>query len=87
MFLARNGYRIFLHRFKERRLGFGRGTVDFIGQNNIGKYGPSDKTEIAFIVQSFRTQNIRRHQVRRELDTIKTQIQGPRNGLNQEGFC
>ena len=37
MRLTRNGHLSFLHHFQQRALNFGGGSVNFIGQQQVGK--------------------------------------------------
>ena len=64
-----NGDFAFLHGLKESTLYFRRGTVDLIGEQQIGKNRALVDTEfVGALVQDFRPQNIRREQVNRELN-------------------
>ena len=73
--LSGNGYGFFLHGFEQGRLGFGWCTVNFVGQNDVGKHRPFDETEFAFFVQDFGSENIGRHKVGRKLNTRIVQPQ------------
>jgi len=74
-----DGDGFFLHRFQHGGLSFGRGTVDFISQNQVGKQWPlleAERTTAVFIlVHNIRAGNIGGHHVGRELDAAKLQIQ------------
>ena len=81
MTLAPRCYRGFLHRFKQSGLRLGRRPVDLISQQDIGKYRAWTKMEKPFPtlrigLDHLGTGNIRRHQVRGELDATKFQFQG-----------
>ncbi|OPZ13897.1 MAG: hypothetical protein BWZ10_01990 [candidate division BRC1 bacterium ADurb.BinA364] len=67
---------VFLHRFEQRGLGLGRSAVDFVRQQQIGENRAFDKLESAaaagrVLLQDVRAQNIRRHQVGRELHALE----------------
>ncbi len=67
--------RSLLHSFQQGGLGFWRGTVDFIRQDNIGENRAPVKFEMAVFVQDLRTRDVGWHQVRSELDPLELQIQ------------
>jgi len=76
MGLATGGDLVFLHGLQERGLGLGRRPVDLIGQDHVGEDRALDETEgtptrVRIVVQDLRSGDIRRHQIRRELDTIE----------------
>ena len=65
----------FLHGFEQRGLCLRRSAVDFIGQNEIREDWP----RLVFVFQpsltilkNFGANDVRRHQVRRELDAFET---------------
>ena len=65
---------VFLHGFQQGGLGFGRGTIDLISQNDIGKHRARHKAKLpAFIgfTKNLGAGNVRRHQVGCKLDTRK----------------
>ena len=84
---TRHGHRAFLHRLQQRRLSTGTGTVDLIRHQQLTKDRAGDEPEMARTViggiQHFGPQNIRRHQVRRELDAIAMQAHHGRQRLDQ----
>ena len=69
----------FLHGFQHRRLGLWGGPVDFISQNQVGKNRPVLKLKSPFSIVGFvyhvGAQNIRRHEVGRELDAVERQVE------------
>ena len=86
---ARGGDLMFLHGFEQRRLGFRRGAIDFVGQNHVGKnragherHGPS----AGGLLENFRAGNVRRHEIGRELDALKSEVENLREGLDQKCF-
>ena len=67
-----------LHGFQQRGLGLRRRAIDFIGQQNIGKDRTFDELHpsqaVAGFFQDLRAGDIRRHQVRRELNSLKLEM-------------
>ena len=73
------GHFIFLHGLEQSRLRFGRGTIDLIGQKDVGKNRSFDKTEGSlltspFFFQDIGSRDIGRHQVRGKLDPVEIQF-------------
>ena len=69
---------MFLHRLQQRGLRFRRGAVDFVRQDDVGKKRPFDEYESAAarligFLQNIGAGDVRRHQVRRELDAVELQ--------------
>ena len=68
-----------LHCLEECRLGFGRGAVDLISEDEMGENRAALKLELASATCDFhddiRAENIRWHQVRRELNAAERQLQ------------
>ena len=59
-----------LHRFEQRRLGFGRGAVDLIGQEELREDRSLLQMKTGRVhVEHARAENVGWHQVGRELDT------------------
>ena len=54
------------------------GTVDFVGENDIGEDRPLNELETAVFVKYFTASDIRRHKVGGELDAVEREA---------EGFC
>ena len=77
--VARAGNRdvLFLHCLQQRGLGARAGAIDFVGHQQLGEYRSGDETERPLpgtaLVQHLGAQNIRWHQVRRELDALGVQ--------------
>ena len=73
-----NVTRSLLHRFEERRLRFRRGTVDFVGEQDVGENGPGAErhlTAIGAVLKNVRAENVARHQVGRELHAFEVDAQ------------
>ena len=72
------------HSFQQSRLGARRGPVDFIGQHDLGDDGAGPKLELpAFLVIVVDAGDVRRHQIRRELNPLELAIQGISQGPGQ----
>ena len=84
---AHGGNAAFLHGFQQGALGFGRGAVDFVCQQNLGKQRTLLKDQLAVCVQHFRSQYVARHQIRRKLNASKLQTRRLGQTLHQSGFC
>ena len=87
--LTADGRLTFLHRFQKSRLGLGRRPVDLVRQNQIGEQRPllEFQTSAAgrfVFLKDFRPDNIRRHQIRGELDSAKRQIERLRQRAYQQ---
>ena len=78
----------FLHRLKQRRLALRARAVDFIGKQNLRKDWPGTKLHDAMpsivIHKNVRTNDVRWHQIRRELNTTEVQMQRVTKRSNQE---
>ena len=86
-----DGDLLFLHGLQESRLRFGRGAVDLVCQNDVGKNRAFDKPELAVFgglvfVENFRAGDIRRHQVGRELDSAELEVEDFREGVDEQSF-
>jgi hypothetical protein len=76
----------FLHGFQQGRLRLRRGSVDFVGQQQVGEDWPLMENQLptaALIFQNRRTENVARKEVRRELNPTELQTQQRRERLNQ----
>ena len=73
-----HGHLLLLHRLQQRRLGLGRGAVDFIRQQQVAKDGARLKTQFlaaAAIDEHLGAHDVGRQQVGRELDPRELQVQ------------
>ncbi len=79
---------IFLHGFEQGRLRFGRGAVDFVGQQQVGEYraAPGDELVAGHVEQRV-ADDIRGHQIRSELDAREFAGEGFGQRLDQQGFA
>ena len=87
---ARDRDVLFLHRLQQRGLGARAGAVDFVGHEQLSKHRTGDEAEGALagtaLVEHLGAQNIRRHQVRRELDALGIQTKRDAERLDQLGL-
>jgi hypothetical protein len=92
MRVAGEGDGAFLHRFQQRRLGLGRRAVDLVGQQHLGEYGTGLEAEHALagtgvFLQDLGADDIRGHQVGRELDAAELHVRGLGQRLHQQGLA
>ena len=78
-----------LHRLQHRRLCLRRRAIDLVRQQQIRKHRPLQKLELAaaalrILLHDVRACDVRRHQVRRELDALERQIQRLRQRPDQQ---
>ena len=80
--------RPFLHRLKQRGLALGARAVHFIGKQNLREDWPRTELHDAMpgiiIHENLRANNVRRHQIRSELNTTEVQVQRVTKRSNQE---
>ena len=78
----------FLHGFQQRCLGLGGGTVDLIGQQQVGEYRPLAQFELFGLqVVNGVAGDIAGHQVRGELDTGEITAKAAGQGSYQQGLA
>ena len=80
----------FLHGFQKRRLGFGRGAVDFVGQQQLCEHRAGLETVIEAAAAGFnhlRARHVGGHQVGCELNATVLEAGGPREVLRQPGLA
>jgi len=70
-------------------LGFGRRSVDLVGQQQVRKYRSRHKPQAAagasaFLVEDFRAGDVGGHQVGCELDAVEGQIQNVSQAAHQQ---
>ncbi len=88
--LAGHGDVLLLHALQQRRLGARAGAVDFVGHQQLGEDRSLEEAEgapadVAFL-HHFRAQDVRRHEVGRELDALGFHPQHHAQGLDQLGL-
>jgi hypothetical protein len=74
------GHLAFLHGLQHGGLGLGRGAVDFVGEQEIRENRPRHELQLAgarhrVVLDDLGAGDVRRHQIRCELDAFETQIQ------------
>ena len=78
-----------LHGLEQRRLGFGRRSIDFVGEDHVCKDRPLDELQYAppiDFIQDLGSGYVGGHEVRCELDPTKLQVKHLGNTANQQGF-
>jgi len=90
--LTPGGHLALAHRLEQGRLGLRRGAVDLVGEEDVREDRPADEAELAaaaggVLFHHLGAENVRRHQVGRELDTLELQREEPRDALHQEGLA
>ena len=74
--LAGGGHGALLHGLEEGRLCLGRRSVDFVSEDDVGEQGSLVELEPALLVENLGTDDVARHQVRRELDAVEAEAEG-----------
>ena len=76
-----------VHDLEQGGLGFGAGTVDFIRKDDLAHYGALFELHFTGLeIDHGETGNVRRHQVRRELNPAEGTVQRTGEGAGQGGF-
>ena len=79
---------LFLHGFKQGGLQFGRGAVDFVGQQEGVEHGAGVEFEFAFVrAVDVDAQEVGRQHVVGELHTAVVQAEHRRHTVRQRGFA
>ena len=85
--LASGSDLMLLHGLQQGGLRLGRGPIDFVRENDIGKHWPGHEpqlpTGIGF-AEHLGAGDVRWHEVRRELDARKLQVKNLGNRLHQQ---
>ena len=82
--LALHAHLAFAHRFQQRRLRARRGAVDFVGQQNVGEDRAFVKMKLLVaLVENRHAEDVRRQQIRRELDALELGVNGAGQRLGQ----
>ena len=86
--LALDAHLGFAHRFEQRRLRARRGAVDFVGEQNVREHRAFVKMKfLILLVENGNSENVRRQQIRRELDALEFRVNGLRQRLGERGFA
>jgi hypothetical protein len=78
---------VLLHGFEQCGLGFRRRPVDLVSEQDLREDRPLHKAQravTAVLVQHFGASDVRRHQVRCELDPLERQVENLRDCLDQQ---
>ena len=77
-----------LHCFQQARLGARGGSVDFVGEDDIGEQGTFTELEVAcFLIVKVDAGQVGRQQVRGELDAFEFSADGFGKGAQQHRFA
>ena len=77
-----------LHDFEQRRLGFGRGAVDFVGEQQVGEDRAAAEFEAAFAgVVDHAAGDVGGQQVGGELDALELAVDGFGEAFDKQGFA
>ena len=84
-----NGNAVLLHRLQERRLGLGGCAVDLIREQNVREDGSRGEHHAAparlrVFLDNVGARDVRRHQVRSELDSRELEIEDLSDGVDQQ---
>ena len=88
---ALHGDLVFLHRLQQGSLGFRRRPVDLVRQHDVGEDRALHEHHLppaglGILLNEVRAGDVGRHQIRRELDPGKFQIQNLGDGVNQQSL-
>ncbi|MNH90575.1 hypothetical protein D3C73_431170 [compost metagenome] len=89
MAVAGHGDLPFFHGFEQRSLDLGRGSVDFVGQDQVAEQRPWLKTDLVFafdLMQHFGAGDVRGQQIRGELDAAHLCVQVFGQRLDRAGL-
>ena len=89
--LALDGDAVFLHGLQEGGLGFRRGAIDLVGEDDVREYGAWQKDQLSasclrIFLHQIRAGDVRWHQIRRELNARKAEIQNLGKRMDEQGF-
>ncbi len=84
-----HGDAVLLHRLEQRRLRFRRRAVDFVGEDDVredraGREHHLPATGGRVFLHQVGAGDVRRHQVRRELDTRELQVEHAGHRVNEQ---
>ena len=81
---------VLLHRLQQRGLRLGRRAVDLVGEDHVGEDRPLHEGELPAVgglLEDLRAGDVRRHQVGRELDAPKFEVEDLRDDLTSSVFA
>ena len=80
-------YAALLHHFEQGGLGFGRGAVDFVGEQQVGEHRALAQLEAAVLrIVAVVAGHVGGHQVGGELDAAEFAGEGLRQRAHEQGF-
>ncbi len=87
--MARHGDLVFGHRFEQGALRFGWRAIDFVGQDELGKDRAGHELQMSparggVFLNEFRAENVRGHEVGRELNAFERQAHRSRQGAHEQ---
>ena len=83
--LAGDRHLVFLHHLEQRALHLGRGAIDLVGEQQVGEHRPERRREVAgLLVVDPRANQVRRHEVGRELDATERAADDLGEGLHRQ---
>ena len=86
--VAANRHLMFLHSLEQSTLHLGRGTVDFIGQHEVGKHRTVLHLEVFVLLRvDHRTDNVGRQQIGSELNSAEIGIDELCQRLDGQRLC
>ena len=89
--LLTDGDVFFLHRFEERGLRLRRRAVDFVREDDLAENGAALEDELpaagfSVFLDDFRAGDVRRHQIRRELNAAEAKVHRVGERFDQQGL-
>ena len=79
---------LFAHGLEQRRLRARRGAVDFVGEQDVGEHRAFVKVELLVaLAENGNAQDVRRQQIRRELEAFELRVNRAGQRLGQRGFA
>src|SRR5690606_240232 len=85
---AFDGHLALLHRLEQRALAFWGGTIDLVGQHQLGEDRPRVEHELAAVLVEHRgPEDVARQQIGGELDALELEPQYLRQGVAERGLA
>ena len=83
-----DGDMTFRHGFQQRRLSLWRGSVNLVGQHDVGEDRARLELKRAlFLIEDFEADDIRRQQIGSELNPLEAAIEASGEGLGERGLA
>ena len=89
--LSGDGHMLLLHGLQQGGLRARTSAVDLVGHEKLREYGPAQKAEetparIA-LFKNFRADDVRGHQIGRELNPFPVEAENDSERFHKSGFC